>query len=68
MACTARHELNLNIVVLYKIPVARHASPADLPIVDFNYFFFAKTQLLELEGAFIMMCPSKYKIQPKCLL
>jgi len=55
--------LNLNIFVLYKINVARYASPSDLSKVNFK--FFAKTQTLELDGGSIMMWPSKCKIQPK---
>jgi len=53
MAFTVRYvyELNLNTVVLYKIHVARYGSRADLPIVDFK--FFAKTQLLELDGVLL---------------
>jgi hypothetical protein len=63
MAFTVRYELNLNIVVLYKIHVARYASPSDLPKCNFE--FFAKSQPLELDGGFIMMWPSKSKFSSK---
>ena len=54
---------NLNIVVLYNIYVARYASRSDLPKVNFK--FFAKIHPLELDKGFIVMWPSKYKIQPQ---
>jgi hypothetical protein len=66
MVFTLRYELNLNIADLYKIHIAQCASSADLPKVNLN--FFAKTHPLELDGGFIMMWASKYKIQPKSSL